>query len=63
MNVNIYENLVLMKHEYMGPNWTQAEGYILGTGANIFKIAGPVIAYGTAAAVIYGIIYWITTLS
>ena len=35
------------------------EGYILGTGANIFKIAGPVIAYGTAAAVIYGIIYWI----
>ena len=38
------------------------EGYILGVGANIFKIAGPVIAYGTAAAVIYGIIFWITTL-
>ena len=38
------------------------EGYILGTGANIFKIAGPVIAYGTAAAVIYGIIYWIIAI-
>lgn len=34
------------------------EGYILGVGANLFKIAGPVIAYGTAASVIYGIIYY-----
>ena len=34
------------------------EGYILGTGAKIFTIAGPVIAYGTAASIIYGIIYW-----
>ena len=38
------------------------EGFVLGTGANVFKIAGPVIAYGTAASVIYGVIYWITTL-
>lgn len=38
------------------------EGFVLGTGANIFKIAGPVIAYGSAASVIYGVIYWITTL-
>lgn len=37
----------------------QAEGRILGTGANMFKIAGPVIVYGSAAAVIYGIIYYI----
>ena len=35
------------------------EGYILGIGANLFKIAGPVIAYGTAASVIYGIFYYI----
>lgn len=35
------------------------EGYILGIGANLFKIAGPVIAYGTLASVIYGIIYFI----
>lgn len=38
------------------------EGFILGIGANMFKIAGPVIVYGTVASVIYGIVYWITTL-
>ena len=38
---------------------TVAEGWILGVGANMFKIAGPVIAYGTIASVIYGVIYWI----
>lgn len=40
----------------------KSEGWILGVGANMFKIAGPVIAYGTIASVIYGVIYWITTL-
>ncbi len=40
----------------------KAEGWILGLGAKIFQIAGPVIAYGTVASVVYGIIYWITTL-
>ena len=35
------------------------EGFILGVGANLFKIAGPVIAYGTLASVIYGIIFWL----
>ena len=34
------------------------EGYILGVGAKIFTIAGPVIMYGTVASVIYGIIYY-----
>ena len=38
------------------------EGYILGVGAKIFTIAGPVIMYGTIASVIYGVIYWVTTL-
>ena len=38
------------------------EGWILGVGANMFKIAGPVIVYGTIASVVYGVIYWITTL-
>ncbi len=38
------------------------EGWVLGLGAKIFTIAGPVIAYGTAASVVYGIIYWMTTL-
>ena len=40
----------------------KSEGFILGVGANMFKIAGPVIVYGTIASVIYGVIYWITTL-
>ncbi len=40
----------------------KSEGFVLGVGAKIFTIAGPVIAYGTVASVIYGIIYWITTL-
>ena len=35
------------------------EGLILGTGANMFTIAGPVLVYGTASSVIYGIIYYI----
>lgn len=40
----------------------KTEGFILGVGAKMFTIAGPVIVYGTVASVIYGIIYWITTL-
>ncbi|NLB36920.1 MAG: stage V sporulation protein AC [Clostridiales bacterium] len=39
----------------------QSEGRILGTGANMFKIAGPVIVYGSATAIIYGIIYYIAS--
>ena len=35
------------------------EGWILGVGAKMFTIAGPVILYGTAASVVYGVIYWI----
>lgn len=38
------------------------EGHILGTAVNMFSIAGPVIVFGTFAAFVYGIIYWITTL-
>ena len=40
----------------------KAEGFVLGVGANMFKIAGPVIVYGTIASVTYGVVYWITTL-
>ena len=56
------KNLVLTEHGYMGPNWTHAEGFILGVGAKMFTIAGPVIVYGVSASVVYGLIYWITTL-
>lgn len=37
----------------------QSEGHILGTGAKLFTIAGPVIAYGCSAAVVYGLIIYI----
>ena len=40
----------------------KTEGFILGVGAKIFTIAGPVIVYGVSASVVYGFIYWITTL-
>ena len=52
-------NLVLIEHEYMGPNWTHAEGFILGVGVKKFAIAGPVIVYGVSASVVYGLICWI----
>lgn len=39
-----------------------SEGYILGVGAKIFTIAGPVILYGISAGVVYGIIYYIIGL-
>ena len=40
----------------------KAEGWVLGLGAKIFIIAGPVILYGTLASVIYGLIYYIVGL-
>ena len=40
----------------------KAEGFVMGVGAKMFTIAGPVIVYGVSASVIYGLIYWITTL-
>ena len=39
----------------------RTEGYVLGVGAKMFTIAGPVILYGVSASVVYGVIYWITT--
>lgn len=39
----------------------KAEGYVLGLGAKMFIIAGPVIVYGTLASVIYGLIYFFFT--
>ena len=46
----------------LGPNLTPAEGFILGAGAKMFTIAGPVIVYGVSASVVYGLIYWLYTL-
>lgn len=35
------------------------EGFMLGVGAKMFTIAGPLIVYGLAASVVYGFIYWL----
>ena len=40
----------------------KTEGFILGVGAKMFTIAGPVIVYGVSASVVYGLIYWLCTL-
>ena len=40
----------------------KTEGFVLGVGAKMFTIAGPVIVYGVSASVFYGIIYWIYTM-
>lgn len=36
----------------------KTEGFVLGVGAKMFTIAGPVIVYGVSASVVYGIIYY-----
>ena len=36
----------------------KTEGFILGVGAKMFTIAGPVIVYGVSASVVYGLIYY-----
>lgn len=40
----------------------KTEGFILGVGAKMFTIGGPVIVYGVSASVVYGLIYWIGTM-
>ena len=41
---------------------SRAEGLVLGVGAKIFTVAGPVLLYGTLAGVLYGVGYWICLL-
>lgn len=36
----------------------KSEGYVLGVGAKMFVIAGPVIVYGILSGTVYGIIYY-----
>ena len=40
----------------------KTEGFVLGVGAKMFTIAGPVIVYGLAASVVYGFVYWLYTI-
>lgn len=37
----------------------KSEGLVLGLGAKLFTIAGPVIVYGLSASVVYGLVVWI----
>lgn len=41
---------------------SKSEGFVLGVGAKIFSVAGPVIVFGILSGTIYGIIYYIYTL-
>ena len=54
--------MYIFLQKILRPILTAAEGFILGVGAKMFTIAGPVIVYGVSACVVYGLIYWITTL-
>ena len=37
----------------------KSEGFVTGTGAKLFTVAGPVLAYGISASVVYGVILWL----
>lgn len=40
----------------------KSEGLVTGTGAKLFTVAGPVLAYGISASVVYGVILWLFQL-
>ncbi len=40
----------------------KSEGYVMGIGAKMFVIAGPVLVYGITASAVYGIIYYIVKM-
>lgn len=41
---------------------TKAEGWVLGVGAKIFTVAGPVILYGILSGALYGVVLWVMQL-
>ena len=41
---------------------SKAEGLILGVGAKIFTVAGPVLLYGTLAGAVWGVVYFVINL-
>lgn len=40
----------------------KTEGFVTGLAVKMFTIAGPVLVYGIAASVVYGIVYWVWTV-
>lgn len=41
----------------------RAEGLVLGVGAKIFTVAGPVLLYGTVTGALYGVFYYFIRLA
>ncbi len=41
---------------------SKSEGLVLGVGAKIFTVAGPVLLYGTLAGVVWGVVYYIMSV-
>lgn len=37
----------------------KSEGHIMGIGAKMFTVAGPVLVYGISSSILYGIMYFI----
>lgn len=62
VNFTLSQTLKKIHKKLMGPKHAAPEGFILGVGAKIFTIAGPVIVYGLSASAVYGLIYFFTTL-
>ena len=42
---------------------SKSEGLVLGVGAKIFTVAGPVLLYGTVAGALYGVIYYFANMA
>ena len=62
MLVDKIRSIVLIRQK-LRPKLTAEEGMILGTAAKMFTIAGPVIVYGVSASVVYGLIYWLLSMT
>lgn len=42
---------------------SKSEGFVLGVGAKIFTVAGPVLLYGILSGAIYGVIYYFISMT
>lgn len=40
----------------------RSEGLVLGLGARMFGVAGPVLVFGLSASVVYGLVLWVIGL-
>ena len=61
--IGVFDKITGFANSVVSPalEWKH-EGFVLGTAAQMFSIAGPVIVYGTASAFLYGLIIFIFKL-